>query len=499
MVDAGDVLAAPERFTWSFFAFARGVFAGELSRVAESKGFYEAFFEEAPDMFCSVDPTTGQIRSCNQRLVDKLGYSRDEMIGQHISFVYDPDCRDQVERAFESFVSSGEAEDPHIRLRKKSGERIDVSLKVSSSRDEQGRIVESRSIWRDITSELEVARLELELRLQKAQKMESLALLAGGIAHDFNNLLVSILGNANLAISEIAIESPVAEKIQAIETAAKRAADLTKQLLAYSGTESHQKRVFDLSAVVEEMGHLLDVAISKKVVLNYGLASDPIRVRGDVTQIRQIIMNLLTNGSDAIGVTSGMITIRTGLQIATKEYLANTLLPQNVEEGTFGYLEISDTGDGIKADDVAHIFDPFFTTKASGHGLGLAAVIGIVRAHGGTIRVYSEVGNGTTFKILLPLSEQTVSLEPKDLMYRAPNGEHILVVDDEDHVQAVTIMILEHFGFTTSRCSDGREAVERYRADKDSIDLVLMDVTMPHMDGITAFRQIQSINPKVSE
>ncbi|MEL7296179.1 MAG: response regulator [Pseudomonadota bacterium] len=459
--------------------------------------FYKSFYEEAPDMLCSVDPADGRITTCNQRLVDSLGYTRDEIVGQHISFVYDPGCIKQVDRAFESFISTGEATDPHIVLRKKDGERIDVSLRVSSHRDESGNIIASRSAWRDIGAELEVSRLELELKIQKAQKMESLALLAGGIAHDFNNLLVSILGNANMAVSEIAIESPVAEKIQAIETAAKRAADLTKQLLAYSGSESHQKRVFDLSAVVAEMGHLLDVAISKKVVLNFGLAEDAILVLGDVTQIRQVIMNLLTNGSDAIGVTSGMITIRTGLQIATADYLEGTLLPQNVSAGTYGYLEVSDTGSGIDASDLEFIFDPFFTTKASGHGLGLAAVIGIVRAHGGTMQVYSEAGNGTTFKVLLPLSEESVDPDQPGSLFRAPQGEHILVVDDEDHVQAVTVMMLESYGFTTSRCSDGREAVAYYQEHGDAIDLVLIDVTMPHMDGITAFRKIQSINPNV--
>lgn len=461
----------------------------------EGEGFYERFFNEAPDMFASVDPATATIKFCNRTLCERLGYSREQLSGKALRELYHPDSHEEMDRLFQNFVEHGHAESDRLKLLTASGETLNVSLRVASHRDESGQIIESRSIWRDITSELEVERLELELRLQEAQKMESLALLAGGIAHDFNNMLVAILGNASLSLVELPEESVVRSKIKSIETAAQRAAELTKQLLAYSGSNNHEQSYFDLSKVVEEMGHLLTVAISRKVVLNYDLADEPVRVLGDITQVRQIIMNLLTNGSDAIGDRSGIITIRTGLQAADERYLRDTLIGADLEPGYYGFLEVSDAGIGIAAADQRKMFDPFYSTKSGGHGLGLAAVLGIVRSHKGTLRVYSEPGMGTTIKVLFPAQRYAEETPPEEPIAREANGEHVLLVDDEEHVRAIAKQMLEHYGFKVSTAEDGRDALAQYTQDPARYDVVLMDITMPHMDGIRAYKAISNVDP----
>ena len=460
--------------------------------------FYQHFFDEAPDMFASVDPKTATIKYCNRTLCDRLGYEKEAVIGRPLKELYHPNSHREMHRVFELFVEFGEAESNHMQLMTTSGSTIDVSLRVSSRRDADGNIVESRSIWRDASLNLKIEQLELELRLQEAQKMESLAMLAGGIAHDFNNMLVAILGNASLILLELPVESPVRSKLEAIETASQRAADLTKQLMAYSGSTNHDQTHFDLSKVVQEMGHLLSVAISRKVVLNFDIPQEPVPALGDITQIRQIILNLLTNGSDAIGDRSGLITIRTGLINADPKYLSETLLGADIEPGYYAFLEVSDTGIGIGSDDQKRMFDPFFSTKSKGHGLGLAAVLGIVRAHKGTVRVYSEPGNGTSVKVLLPAAEFIATQLPDLSVTLQGNGEHILLVDDEDTVIATTKGMLEHFGFRVTTAPDGREALRIYSATPSTIDLVLMDITMPHMDGVSAYKAMVDIDPETT-
>ena len=258
---------------------------------------------------------------------------------------------------------------------------------------------------RDITGTKQMAeeRLRLEGQLQHAQKLESLGVLAGGIAHDFNNLLTGVLGNAEIALTDLPPEAPARTQLQAISTAAQRAAELTKQMLAYSGKGRFVVQHLNLSTLVEEMANLLEVSISKKAVVSYNFARDLPPIEADATQIRQIIMNLMTNGSEAIGSTSGSISVSTGVMEADRPYLSETYLDEQLPEGCYVYLEVSDTGCGFEAETMGKLFDPFFTTKFTGRGLGLAAVLGIVRGHGGAVKVSSEPARGSTFRVLVPM------------------------------------------------------------------------------------------------
>ncbi len=341
---------------------------------------------------------------------------------------------------------------------------------------------------------------KLEGQIHHAQKLESLGVLAGGIAHDFNNLLMGVLGNASLALADLPPESPARESVAHIEQSALRAAELARQMLAYSGKGKFIIQRLNLSKVVEEMSHLLQVSISKKAFLHYNFANSLPAVEGDPTQIRQVIMNLITNASDAVGEKSGIITISTGAMHVDSSYLSETYLNDDLPAGYYVYVEVSDTGCGMDEETRSKIFDPFFTTKFTGRGLGMAAALGIVRGHKGAIKVYSEVGRGTTIKILFPacdLPEEEASNQTgKNEMEWKPSGT-ILVVDDEETVRVVCQRILEGRGFRVLTADDGLSGLQLFRQEADQISLVLLDMTMPHMDGEETFREMRQIRPHV--
>jgi signal transduction histidine kinase len=345
---------------------------------------------------------------------------------------------------------------------------------------------------------LEEERVAMERRVLEVQKLESLGVLAGGIAHDFNNLLVGIMGNAGLALLELPPESAGRERVAQIETAARRASDLAREMLAYSGKGRFIVAPLDLSELVREMTHLLKVSIGKSVVLKYNLERRPTVVEGDATQLRQVVMNLVVNASDAIGDDHGVITLATGRLVADRHYLAGTYLDEGLSEGEYVFVEVSDTGAGMDEATIARIFDPFFTTKFAGRGLGLAAVLGIVRGHHGALKVYSEPGRGSTFKLLLPTSAATVEAEPAsgplDAAWQGTGT--VLVVDDEPLVRDVATAMLGRMGLDVVVASDGAEAVERFTADPARFRLVLLDLTMPRLSGAEVFRQIRAVRPE---
>jgi len=347
-------------------------------------------------------------------------------------------------------------------------------------------------------------RLEQENRLIEAQmlhvqKLESLGVLAGGIAHDFNNILMVVLGNADLALRRLPKESPAREHLAQIEQAAGRAADLARQMLAYSGKGRFVIENLDLTGVVEEMAHMLEVSISKKVALRYHFSADLPAVSADATQLRQVILNLVINASEAIGDQSGVIAISTGAMACDRAYLGESWVDDRLPEGLYVTLEVADSGCGMDRDIVAKIFDPFFTTKFTGRGLGMAAVLGIVRGHKGAIKVYSEKGKGSTFKLLLPAV--TDSVEPQQcsppLQGAWRGAGTVLLVDDEETIRALCQGMLEAIGFQVLTASDGKEALELFARSREEIVCVLLDLTMPRLDGEQTFRELRRLNPEV--
>jgi PAS domain S-box-containing protein len=382
-----------------------------------------------------------------------------------------------------------------------TGEAIDVeitSFAVKDSRTGAPRFL--AAVARDIRErkQLDQERRALDAKVQHAQKLESLGVLAGGIAHDFNNLLVGILGNASLALMDLDETSPVREAVHDIETTALRAAELTRQMLAYSGRGRFVIKPIDLSTLARELAQLLQTVIAKGAVLRFEFGAEEALVEGDETQLRQIVMNLITNASDAIGTRSGYITLRTGVQYADRECLRSTYIDDELPEGRYAYLEVADTGVGMTPETQARIFDPFFTTKFTGRGLGLAATLGIVRGHRGTIQVQSSHGEGTTFRVLLPCIAKPAPMGAEPAPEARLHGAGtLLVVDDDPTVREVARTMLERRGFSVILAEDGRAALEVFAREGDRISLVLLDLTMPHLSGDETFRLMRAERPDV--
>ena len=344
--------------------------------------------------------------------------------------------------------------------------------------------------------EAEAHRRRIEAKLLQAQKLESLGVLAGGIAHDFNNLLQAILGNASLALEELPADTPAGRNLLEIEAATLRASGLTRQMLAYSGQSSLVVEHIDVSSVSQAMAELLEASVSKKAQLIYELASDLPLVEADVTQVGQVVMNLITNGSEALGDDAGTVTLRTGVLAVDANYLAECVLGQDVEEGAYVFIEVSDTGEGMDEHTMPRIFDPFFTTKFTGRGLGLAAVLGIMKGHHGAIRVASAIGKGTRFTVLFPAPIGLSSAQPldADAGVRAGRGT-ILVVDDDPAVRRVIRSALENHEYRALIAEDGRDGLNVYRRHADDIICVVLAMTMPVMDGRQAYESIREISP----
>ena len=327
-------------------------------------------------------------------------------------------------------------------------------------------------------------------------------MLAGGIAHDFNNLLVAILGYADLALLDLPSTAPARAKVEEIKKASMRASQLTSQMLAYSGKGRFVVEPVDLSELVTEMSHLLEISKSKKVVLRYDLAENLPLVEGDATQLGQVVMNLITNAAEAIGDRSGVIALHTGVMEASREYLADIGLGEQLPPGYYAYLEVSDTGCGMDKEMQQRMFEPFFTTKFTGRGLGLSALLGIVRGHQGAVKVYSEPGKGTTIKVLLPCMDLDAG-EPPRKDTSATDGETwqgsgtVLIADDEEAVRTVGKMMLSSIGFDVLTACDGQEAVDVYRENVGKIRAVLLDMTMPRLSGEETFRELRQIDPDV--
>ncbi len=369
-------------------------------------------------------------------------------------------------------------------------------------RHPSGRVKQCLSIVHDITNRkwADEERHRLEQHMQQVQKLESLGVLAGGIAHDFNNILLAILGNADLALSDLSPVSPAQVYLSEIEKASRRAADLCRQMLAYSGKGKFVISAINLNDVIEDMTQMLQVSITKKAVLRLQLTRDVAVIEGDVTQIRQVVMNLVINASDAIADKSGVISVSTGVMECDRSYLSDVFLDEGLPEGKFVFLEVADTGCGMNAETLSNIFDPFFTTKFTGRGLGLAAVMGIVRGHRGALKVYSEEGQGSTFKILFPAhftgSVSAPNENDKTKQQHLGTGT-VLLADDEEVILHLAKRMLERIGYNVITAEDGREAVSLYKEHQNAIDCVVLDLTMPHMDGAEAYREMRRINPGV--
>jgi len=405
-----------------------------------------------------------------------------------------PDDRDAVHDAYSHSLVSQEPYEINHRLLMKDGRIKYVSERCESSFDADGKPIRSAGTVQDITEKSVIT-----AKMEHTQRLESLGVLAGGIAHDFNNILTVIMGNAALAGRALDITSPAKESLSRIEEASERAADLCKQMLAYSGKGKFVIKHINLSELVEDMTRLVDISIEKNVIIKFYLAENLPPIEADIAQMQQVILNLITNANEAIGTKSGVISFSTGVMSVDNTYLSGLYSTNDLPEGRYVFVEVSDTGCGMEPSTIDKIFDPFFTTKFTGRGLGMSAVLGIVRGHHGGIRVYSELGKGSTFKILLPATDTVLASHADSTVGKETchmEGK-ILVVDDEETIREIAVLMLKKLGFSTLTAQDGLDALDVYAMHQHDISGVLLDMTMPKLDGKECFRELRRLNPKV--
>ncbi len=433
----------------------------------------------------------GIISSWNPAAERLYGYSAEEIIGQNVSVLAPPDRISEMEGLLQR-IREGKSVEPFETVRaRKDGQLINVHLTISPVRNSDDGIRGASIIVRDIT---EHKRSEQQLR--EMQKLESLGLIAGGVAHDFNNLLVGIMGNASLVLESLPSSSPNYAPLSHVVQASERAAHLTQQMLAYAGKGRFVSEKIDLSTLVEEISSLIQTSIPKNVQLRLDLGRGLPSIDADPGQIQQLIMNLVINGAEAIGEThNGTVFVTTDVREIDDAYILQNFVGEPMHGGAYVSLEVQDTGCGMTEETKRKIFDPFFTTKFTGRGLGLAAVLGIVKGHRGTIRIYSVPGKGSTFKILLPavpgVAQPARGLE---IQRELRGSGTILVVDDEEVVRTTAKTTLERYGYSVLLAPDGQTGVEMFR-QHDEIILVLLDMMMPVMSGQEAFRQMLTIRP----
>ncbi len=452
----------------------------------------DRFFNFAPDLLC-IAGMDGCFKRINPAWEATLGYGMAELENKKSLHLVHPSEVGATRAAVSVLVQGQTITGAVNRIRRKDGSYCWLEWQAAPG---QGGHIYAAA--RDITERkaAEEERARLDAQIQQSQKLESLGVLAGGIAHDFNNLLAGIVGNADIILADLPKSSPIRPMTEMILEIAQRASGLCTQLLAYSGRGMISFEPLDLNRAVMDMEHMLEASISKKSRVRRDLAGNLPAIEGDATQIRQIIMNLVINAAEALNEKTGEIQVSTSLAQCDSDYMQELYVGQDQPAGEYVCLEVRDSGHGMDAATLARIFDPFFSTKFVGRGLGLAAVLGIVRNHRGALKIESEPGKGTTFRVLFPplagpAPSQKEKVSKTDRAWRGSGT--VLLVDDELPIRVVGRSQLERLGFQVLVAEDGEEALHLYGAHDGGIDCVILDLTMPKMDGEETFRELRRL------
>ncbi len=448
----------------------------------------------------------GRLTFINESAEKMTGWTSPEALGRPIQDVLHLH-QEGLPAAADALISRAMQEgaalemDAQYVLQSREGRLISIRDRLVPIRDERGSVAGIVIILRDCTEEAKASETQrrLEQKLEDGQRLQSLGVLSSGIAHDFNNLLGAITGNASLLREDFPPDSPDMSFLDEIEMAAFRAASLCKQMLDYAGRRQSGTVEIELSQLVTETVQLVQAAIGKNATLVTEFADDLPLLAGDRGQIQQVIMNLLINAAEALGGGAGMIRVSTQHFVATPDFLQNCQVGGNLEPGSYPLLEVTDGGAGMSEETLSRVFDPFFSTKLHGRGLGLATVSSIVRSHHGALSVESTPGRGTTFRIIFA---QATDLTPVTVDHSIPSFSwtsegRALLVDDEDAMRKAGSGLLEILGFTTTVSENGLEALEVVNREGKDLRLVVMDVTMPLMNGVMAFDHMRRSFPEL--
>jgi PAS domain S-box-containing protein len=490
--------------------------------LLESQTELQAIYDHAPVMMCVLSADR-EVQYVNRALAEFVGKPQTELVHGRVCGIlgciralddprgcgFGPNCTHCALRlAMLDTVQTGKS---HTGIEYETtlvlgGQTRTVTLLGSTARIRSAGQDMLLLCLADITdrkrSEEEKRRLEAEVL--HAQKLESLGLLAGGIAHDFNNLLSAVVANVDLAKQRLPAASPALPHVEQSLRAASRAADLTRQMLTYAGKGHLLIRRVDLNEVVAENFNLLHACIAKDAELRLDLGDGLPAVAADPGQLQQVVMNLITNAAEALGERPGVVSLHTGFARCDDAALAASRIEEKPPAGEFVFLEVADTGCGMDAETQQRLFDPFFSTKFTGRGLGMSAVLGIVRGHRGAIFVDSAVGSGTTVRVLFPAAASGAAADGEPLP-APPRSEAppptfagtVLMADDDEMARAACQAVLAAFGFQVLVAADGEEAVRVFQEHAGEIACVVLDLTMPKMDGLAAFQAMRQIRPDV--
>ena len=468
--------------------------------LREQEERYHTLFESVIDAIfvhpLLPDGTMGRFIEVNNVASRLLGYTREELLGLSLKDIYAPagtlamphlltELKQEQAVTFEQMLV---AKDGHCIP-------MEIHARAFTMRGQCAVI----SLVRDVTErkQSEAEQQRLEHQIQQMQKRESLGIVAGGIAHDFNNILLTVLGNVELALRDIPAESPVRASLREVEKAARNAADLSQNMLIYSGHGTFHPQAVVFSNLVADIRPQLTDLIPHNIKLRFELAPQQSLTAADPAHMHRLLTNLVINAVEAIGGRDGEITLRTGEMNCDPAYLATTWLHEGLPPGRYVFLEVADNGCGMDTATRERIFDPFFTTKFTGRGLGLAAVLGIVRSHQGTLTVTTQPEQGTTIRVLLPASEQVTPPLETGIVTAGDSHRHgiVLVVDDEEPVRDLGCRMVERLGLRALAAADGQEAIALMKAHSTEIVCVVLDLTMPRMDGSETFHALQNIKP----
>ncbi len=471
--------------------------------LRESEERFHGMFERHSAVMILVEPVTGRILDANKSAERFYGYTMSQLRSMNIG-----EINTLLPSEVETLLLLATKEERNyfvVPTRLANGEVRTVEAHTSPI-EQDGKII-LFSIIHDITDRkrLEEERLAMERRVLHAQKLESLGVMAGGIAHDFNNQLAVVLGNLELALTDHNLDQETRLSIENAIKASERSAELSRQMLIYSGSAFYLSKDIHLDELLNKKLGLIKSVFPKNISLNLESYSSLPPIKGDPEQIQRAIMNLITNSSEAIGDTKGDVTIKTGVMDCDPTYLSHSRLEEKPEPGRFVFMEIADNGCGMNDETLQRIFDPFFTTKFWGRGLGMAEVMGIVKGHHGALMVDSQIGKGTIIRVLFPAmildlpslktSEVTAVMASKS--DSIAERKTILVVDDEELVRGMILRRLQVLGYDTIEAPDGESGVSVFRERLNQIDLVMLDFAMPKMNGVEAFGELIRINPDV--
>lgn len=465
--------------------------------LAKSEQLFRSFVENVNDVLFVLTPS-GVFSYVSPQWKDAFGYELSETVGKpFLPFVHPddvPGCMTFLQQVLESGKKQSGVE---YRVLCTDGSYVWYRANGSQTIDPLTGIPSFVGIGRDI-SDLKRAEEEkraFEQQYQQTQKLESLGVLAGGIAHDFNNILAIIIGRCSLAKMR---QETAVEHIESIEKAAERAAELCRQMLAYAGKAQFTLSQINMRWLVDEMVNMLRTTTNQNAVIVFDSIPDIPFIKGDASQLRQVVMNLIINASEAIGMEQGEIRVNLATIAIKADEPIKDHLGAIIASGEYIRLEVTDSGCGMDSETKRRIFEPFYSTKFTGRGLGMSAVLGIITAHKGALQLFSQPGQGTTFLVYLPVqANNSLGKEPYQRLPQAQwlGSGTILLVDDEEQILIIAKTMLVALGFTVITAANGREALAKYREHASEIVLVLTDVGMPVMDGYMLFRELKSINP----